>query len=53
LGKSFDKVCGKIRLVKMDRYQRRDDAPPKMNTKKPFDNSHEIDLAQFSKKMTE
>ncbi len=37
----------------MDSYQRRGEATQKTNTKKTFDNSHEIDLATFSKKMTE
>ncbi len=52
-GKTFDKVHSETRLVEMDSYQRRGDTPQKMNTKKPFDNSHEIYLAAFSKKTTE
>jgi hypothetical protein len=52
-GKTFDKVHGKTRLVEMDSYQRRVDTPQKMSTKKPLDNSHEIDPATFSKKTTE
>jgi hypothetical protein len=52
-GKTSDKVHGKTRLVEMDSYQRRGEATQKTNTKKTFDNSHEIDLATFSKKMTE
>jgi hypothetical protein len=53
MDKMFDEVCGKIRLVEMDSYKRRGDAQKKMNTKKPFNNSHEINLATFSKKTTE
>ncbi len=53
VGKSFDEVCGKTRLVKIDSYPRRGNAPQKMNPKKSFNNSHEINLATFSKKTTE
>ncbi len=53
LGKTFNKVHGKTRLVEMESYQRTCDVPQKKNTKKPFDDSHEIDLATFSKKTAE
>jgi hypothetical protein len=51
LGKTFDKVRGKTRLVEMHSYQRRGDT--KMNTKTPFDNTHIINLATVTKKTIE
>jgi hypothetical protein len=53
LEEALDKIGGKARLIEMDRNGHRSNPPQKMNAKKPFDDSHEINFAALGQQTTE
>ncbi len=53
LEEALDEIGGKARLIEMDRNGGRSDPPREMNAKKPFDDSHEINLAALGQQTTQ
>jgi hypothetical protein len=51
--KTFDEISGKAGLVKMDVDGGRHDLPAEVNSKKTFDNPHEINLAPLREETAE
>ncbi len=53
LEETLDEIGGKARLIEMDRNGGRSDPPREVNAKKPFDDSHEINLAALGQQTAE